>query len=999
MPVVAHRPLAVPRLPASVPAWPLLAVRTYHSRLEGARSPADWGQALAALPVPRLLLADRDDLCALPAALASWGRERLAVGTTVRWRGDDLVLMAPTAAAYRALCRLLTARHHDPAGWDAGPLPEPATELIALVRAPAAVAAWRAAGAEVWWRSGAVPDDGPGCCPAAAVAELNGIGPEDGAGAPVRARLRARAGQEAGPEAGLDGLEAMLAAYAARPDLVAAADALIRRCAHVPDTGWRMPPSLHPDPAGELARRALAGARARYGDPLPPAVAERLRHELHVIAAKDFCGYILTVADLVGGRRTCGRGSGASSLVVYCLGITNVDPVRWNLLFERFLAPSRSDPPDLDIDFPWDERDAVLAEAMRRHGRERVAAVANHLHFAPRGALRAVALAAGLDGDAIGAARRRLDAQARYGEPAGLGAPWAALGEAAAQLAGAPHHLGLHCGGIVITGGPIADFAPLHPSAKTVGGRPLPVLPWEKDGTEAMGLVKIDLLGNRALAVVRDSLADLAALGIAIDEARWRPADDPLARDLVARGDTLGCFYIESPAMRQLQAKAGSGDFDRLVVHSSIIRPAASGWIDTYLARLHEHRRSGRHDPAWYPHPALRGLLSESFGVLSYQEDVMLAAQRLAGFDDARANALRKALGQWGTGSRLTSFAGEFRDGCAANGVDAVVAQQVWEMIASFSGYSFCKAHSASYAMVSFQCAWLKAHHPGVFLARVIANEGGFYGPGAYLEDARRRGVAIRGPCVQASAWATAPEDAGAAIRCGLHLIPGLGRPAAERIVRERARQPFVGIADLRRRCALDAARLETLLAAGALDVLAPGANHAQRAWIVSSLAAQAPPRLREGPPDEQWIDLGMARAPDADPEPPPLPARDPRPARLHALGFLPEHHPILLAGRLPNRVPAARLSPAMRGRAATVVGIPITRKQVDATAADGSRRAMSFVTCEDETGLIETVWFPDAYRAWGPLLERGAPLRLDGRVQESFGVVTLEVRAAAELG
>ena len=961
----------------------LLAIRTHHSPLEGTGSPQAWGEALAAQGVAMAVLADRDDLAGLPAALATWGRERVAVGATVRRFADDAVLLAPTAEAYRSLCRLLTWKHAEPAAWAAGGLPGGLAGLVVLVRG--GVEDWRAAGAEPWWRSLAEPDDGPGTCPAAAVAELAHIGPADRAAAPVLARLREREGRIMGGDGDLSWLRTLHLAYAGREDLLAAGERLVARCVYRPDGSWHMPPSLHADPPAELARRATEGARARYGEPLPSAVRERLARELDVIAQKDFCGYILTVADLVGGRRTCGRGSGASSLVCYCLGITNVDPVRWNLLFERFLAPSREDPPDLDVDFPWDERDDVLRAAFAIYGRGHVAAVANHLRLCRKGALRAVARAAGMDDAAISAVRDRLQAQALYGRPAGLEPPWPALLAAAERVVDAPHHLGLHCGGIVITREPVAELAPLHPSAKRIDGVGLPTLPWEKDGTEAMGLVKIDLLGNRSLAVVRDCLDDLKAMGIVIDEHRWQPADDPLTRTLVARGDTLGCFYIESPAMRQLQAKAGSGEFDRLVVHSSIIRPAASRWIDTYLERLHQHRRTGRIDPAWFAHPVLRDLLSESYGVLSYQEDVMLAASRLAGFSDARANALRKALGTWGSQSQVHRFAEEFRAGCAANGIAPAVCGHVWEMIASFAGYSFCKAHSASYAMVSFQCAWLKAHHPAVFLARVVANEGGFYRPGAYLEEARRRGVAIRGPCVLSSVWKTASEGGGA-IRCGLHLVPHLGRASAERII---AARPFAGIADLRRRCALDTTRLEALLHAGALDGLTGDLSAAQRAWLVGSLAVRPPPRLREADGNE-WIDLAMARVPDADPPPPSLPEIDPRPTRLRTLGFLPEHHPLLLQ-RLPtHRVRAAELSIGMRNRRVTVVGLPIASKQVTAKSADGAR-PMTFATLEDETGLIETVWFPDAYRAFGGLLDSGAPLRVTGKLMESYGVLTVQ--------
>ena len=353
----------------------------------------------------------------------------------------------------------------------------------------------------------------------------------------------------------------------------------MQRCSFHPDTAIHYPPSFYQEPAQELRRLCVFGLEQRYGAEPPAEAYQRLEHELSVVAHKQFETYILTVYDLAQQRRTCGRGSAASSMICYCLGLTNVDPIRYHLVFERFLAPEREDPPDIDLDFPWDERDAVFAAAVARYGRERVAMVSTHLHYRRWSAMRESARVHGIAREDITAVKYHVSQVSRFGGVVDLEQPWPQILDVAELLYQAPRHYGMHPGGLVISQGPMADIVPTHPSGKIIDGQPLPAIAWEKDGAEAMGLLKIDLLGNRSLAVVRDCIDDLREDGISIDERRWKPQDDPSTRRILASGQTIGCFYIESPAMRQLNAKAGSGDFDRLVIHSSIVRPAANKWI------------------------------------------------------------------------------------------------------------------------------------------------------------------------------------------------------------------------------------------------------------------------------------------------------------------------------------------------------------------------------------------------------------------------------------
>nr|MBA2481192.1 hypothetical protein [Planctomycetota bacterium] len=627
-----------------------------------------------------------------------------------------------------------------------------------------------------------------------------------------------------------------------------------------------------------------------------------------------------------------------------------------------------------------------------------------------------------------------------YGVPAEIVEPWPAIIATADAIAGAPRHLGLHCGGAVITARPIRELVPVHPAAKTLelpdgnGGTRtvhVPTIAWEKDGAEDLGFAKIDLLGNRSLAVVRDCIADLAEDGIRLTEGAWDAVNDPQTKRIMALGLTMGCFYIESPSMRQLQAKVGSPDFDRLVVHSSIIRPAANNVIQTYIARYHVWKACGgqitpEERAEWYPHPCLANLLSESFGVLSYQEDVMEVSQALAGFGSAEANQLRKALGRSDTAQRLQELAGRFYHGAKATGVDDAVIAHVWGMISSFAGYSFCKAHSASYAVVSFQCAYLKAHHPAHFMARVIANQGGYYHTAAYVEEARRLGVEIRGPCALKSRWLTVREGSDA-LRIGFHLVKGLSRTTAEAIIATRTRSRasatasdvgrrtsdvgrFSSLRDFRTRCRVASDELAALCDAGALDALLPGCNAAQRSWL-AAVAARGSDAFIHPPTagGQAMIDLVSEDATDL---PPPalrdLPLDQVRRRRFACLGFLPETHPLCL-WRLPAKRPTRcrDITAKLAGRQVWVIAWPIARKRVSATylTDDAGKplpvprhEPMCFVTLEDETGLVETVWFPDSYHAYGVLLERGEPLRISGTVDASFDFPTLTVRRVETL-
>ena len=722
------------------------------------------------------------------------------------------------------------------------------------------------------------------------------------------------------------------------------------------------------------------GARRRYGpQSLEGArLRARLERELRIIRDKGFSAYFLVVRDIVARcPRTCGRGSAASSLVAYLLGLTHVDPLEHDLFFERFLNEGRKDPPDIDIDFPWDERPGVLASVFADYG-GRAAMVADHCGFSGRSSLRESALALGMGEQDIKGALRAL----RLGTTEELPPELLRL---ARMVRGMPRYIGTHPGGIVITPGPITDHC--HVQTSPAG---LPVLAWEKDGTERAGLVKIDLLGNRSLAVLRDCINlvshDAASAPLAWD---FQGADtDPATRGLVESGRSVGVFYIESPAMRQLLLKMGRVDYRHLVAASSIIRPAANKWINEYLRRLHGGR--WRRLPA-----AVEETLRETYGIMVYQEDVSRVAMAAAGFDAVLADGLRKVLTKKRKGGALEDFKGRFLSGCAASGIDDRDSGELWDMMLSFDGYSFCKAHSASYAVVSWRLAWLKAHHPAAFMASVINNGGGFYGVQAYLGEARRLGIGILPPHVNASAAEYRVE--GRSLRMGLSQLGELSRSTLDRILTARGKG-FASLAEFEVLVQPKLPELRALVRSGCLDALpaaagGPPLGRPQALWALH--------RIRERAGKGQAPGLELI----ADVWEPPSWIKDyAAPTRLAdeakflglVIGGLPsalfEGRARLVATRrgLPTPVSSSQLASAA-DRRMCLAGTTVAGKEVG--TKNGT--SMAFYTFEDEGGLFETVFFPKAYAKALPTLEGNTAILMVGTAHSEYGAVSLHVEEA----
>jgi len=796
---------------------------------------------------------------------------------------------------------------------------------------------------------------------------------------------------------------------------------------------------LPPGETPEQRLRTLAeeGVRRRYPK-VTPKVRARLNYELGVINQLGFASYLLVVHDIVAeanrrGIPNLGRGSAANSMVCYALNLTHVEPLAHNLYFERFMNPERESPPDVDIDFNWKRRDEIVRYVYERYGAGRVAMISTHVTFQARSALRESAKAMGLLDRELERFIKRLPfwgadglldkVGAEHPEVRGLdlSAPeYRAMFAQAAKLSGLPRHLGIHVGGIVIAPEHICRHTALYEAAKG-----FVVTQYEMFGVEDIGLVKIDLLGNRSLGVLEDALASLRRRGITppVDDFT-ATTTDPRTVEMVKSGRTMGCFYIESPGMRQLLQKLGTRTFEELTAASSVIRPgvAESGMMQEYIRR-HRNPEFIRH-----LHPKLAQVLTETHGVMIYQEDVMKVAHELAGMSLAQADLLRRAMsGKLRSPEAMAEMRDSFLQQCHSRGVKPAVAQELWRQIRSFAGYAFCKAHSAAFAVLSFQVAYLKAHHPAEFMAGVLSNHGGFYATGVYIQECRRLGLRVLPPCVNRSDLDFTAEDEGRAVRVGLREIAGVHTATLESILAARERDGvFTSLRDLLRRTRCRYTDLQVLALVGALDCF--GFTRPQLLWLLqcefassrgnggflelddgdgAELLAQLPPLTDYAPLtrcrlEVQYLGYGV--------EAHPLTFFLPHMGELVAAEDLLRHagKRVRLAGwciatkrvETRKRVPvqerreasSASYAPVARLRPSDELGITGHEVLSAPTVRVPTGRAMKFMSMEDLTGTYEAVLFPEAYERFAPIATRPGPFIVTGRVDAEYGSPTVDV-------
>ena len=660
-----------------------------------------------------------------------------------------------------------------------------------------------------------------------------------------------------------------------------------------------------------LKDKTYAGALNRYGA-ISQAVRDRIEKELAIIREKRFAHYFLVVEEIVTAleRTTCGRGSVAASIVSYCLNITHVDPIKHHLFFERFLNPGRKDPPDIDIDFAWDERDDILKWVFEQYGERRAAMVANQNKLGFRAAIREVAKVYGMPAeeisrmsslvvrqkDLLGFSTPPTNAQWLYrlSQILRLNAPWPEILAQALKVQNHFRHLSMHCGGVVIVPEEIRRYVPVEYTAKG-----LPVIQWEKDQTEDAGLVKIDILDNRSLAVIRDALSAIVKhTGRTIDYATWDPLNDAATQDAIRRGDTIGCFYIESPATRLLLRKLWIGMpphrlavadvFDYLVMVSSLVRPATNPFVEEFIRRAQKGSCV-----RW--HEKLEDILKETHGIMTYQEDVSKVAMALADFSIDDADQLRKVLSKKHKAKQLQDYCVQFFKGSMENDVPLETIEDMWKMILSFAGYSFCKPHSASYAQVSFKSAYLRTHYPAEFIAAVISNEGGFYSTFAYISEARRMGLAILLPDINESDWAYRGE--GERLRMGLMQVKTIPKTLGMRIAEERTQHgPYRSFQDFLRRVKPESSHARALVRAGCCDSIAGELTRPALMWrlYVGSDFASSPLPI----PDDYS-------------------AAQKRAHEIESFGFLASRHPLTLYRKQINGSTGAGLRDALLCRSA----------------------------------------------------------------------------------
>lgn len=767
---------------------------------------------------------------------------------------------------------------------------------------------------------------------------------------------------------------------------------LAKRC----KTEWSFVKTIFPGLSTDERRQAseklrhlvMSGARKRYGE-ITRELEQRIRYELGLISEKGFAPYFLIVKDIVDQTKsTIGRGSAAASVVSYCLYITQVDPVKYHLQFERFIHPERENMPDIDVDFPWDERDQILDYIFQKYGKRRTAMVSNQVFLRPRSAVREVAKVFGLSNEEIKSITKRIGyrrsreslihwikSDPRFAN-AHLDDTLINILKMSEKVIGVFRNSSVHPGGVVIVPDDIRKIVPVLMAPKGVQ-----IVEWEKDQVEDSGLLKIDILGNRSLAVARDTIRQLnrlyqpdAAGNRFLDYHQIQPVGDPQTEALMKAGKTMGVFYIESPATRQLLAKAGVVDFEHVVIYSSIIRPAANRFTNLMLERIH-----GK--PWTLAHPDLE-FLRESYGIMVYEEQVSLAARVLAGFSAAEAEALRKTLGRDSLQGLIPKWKAKYTKNALQRGYSPELIDSTWDMIASFVGYSFCKPHSASYAMLSFTCAYLKAHYPAEFLAAVITNRGGYYSTYAYLSEARRLGIRILPPDINLSVREYRGKKN--RIQMGFMSIRSLRKETIQIILRSRGATPFHDLADFLRRVDLDLSDAMALTNAGCFTSLEPQTSHPEIAYRISHYYLAD--RARHDTPLEPLT---------APPNQAALSPEDRRNLEIESFGFPVSTHPLEpYTGFLKRHTQKATEIPRYIHRTITLAGVYITRK----TTSTRNRQPMEFLTLEDDTDIYECVLFPEVFRRYGDLLLWENLFIVRGKVEESYGVYTITVEKLGSL-
>ena len=725
----------------------------------------------------------------------------------------------------------------------------------------------------------------------------------------------------------------------------------------------------------------LQGARQRFPRGVPAAVQTQITRELTLIGKLEYGGYFLTMWEIVqfcrqNGILCQGRGSAANSAVCFCLGITAVDPIKLDLLFERFLSEERAEPPDIDLDIEHNRREEVIQWVYERYGRRYAAMVANVIRYRLRSAMRDV-------GKTLGIPLTALDRLSKL-----MGGRFNDLGNEALEYAGLdpeapvhgfflqlcqeiqdfPRHLSIHPGGFLLGHEPVDTLVPIEPA--TMDERT--VIQWDKYAVEDLGLFKVDLLGLGALTQVHlcfDLLRQHEGLDL---HMALVPHDDRDTFDMISRGDTVGVFQIESRAQMSMLPRLKPKTFYDLVIEVAIVRP---GPIQGDMVHPYLKRRNGEESPD-YPHPALKRVLSKTLGVPIFQEQVMKIAVLVGGYTPGEADQLRRDMAAWKSSGRIERHRDILIRRMIENGITPEFAERIFSQIRGFGEYGFPESHAASFALIAYVTSWLRCHHPAAFTCSLLnAQPMGFYAPATLVEDAKRRGVRVRPIDVQQSRWdcTLEPEGQHQAIRMGLRYIKGMGQREQERLA--WAPPPYRSLEDFMARTRLKKTAYQRLAEAGALDSLCPGRRNAL--WAVREIVTRLDDRLGLGN-SETEADLPLFRR---------LSTTDNVFWDYRTSHHSTRGHPVLsLRRKLNSRgyPTASVLNDMPNGTRTRYVGLTICRQR------PGTATGVTFYTLEDETGFVNLVVWRQVFDRYSVVARTAVLLGVSGKVQTESGVVHL---------
>jgi len=987
---------------------------------EGASLPEELVERARALGLSALGICDRDGVYGLPRAWRAAGDWPLLHGSTLTLNAlPELTVYARDHAGWGRLCALITrsraGRPKGGAGLDLDALLEDNEGLIALAQPPwlahpdAAGALSDAFGDRLYVAASRLLRVGDAEAVARAealsrqlarpVVAVGRVLVHDRSRQPVQDILTClrhgvlldEAGRllEPNVERRLKSPQEMALLFRDRPGWVRRTVEVAERCDfRLSSLSYRYPEELVPagrSPDEHLRALVDEGAARRWPGGASPSVRSRLDRELGIIADLRFAAYFLTIADLVRFAREqgilCqGRGSAANSAVCFALGITSVDPERSDMLFERFLSRERADPPDIDVDFEHERREEVIQYLYTRYGRARAAMVGEVIRWRTRSAVRDVGKVIGLGADAVDRLARGLATDAsdltmrERIRAAGLSpedGQVRMVARVAAALKGLPRHTSIHVGGFVIAHNDLSRLCPVEPAA--MAGRT--VIQWDKDDVDAVGFVKVDVLGLGVLTAIRKTFAQIAAHhGRDLDLASL-PGDDPHVYDQLCQADTVGVFQVESRAQMSMLPRLKPRSFYDLVVEIALMRPGPiqGGMVQPYLAR-----RSGR-SPVRYPHPSLEPILERTLGVPIFQEQVMSIAMAVAGYTGGEADRLRRAMGAKRGEDSLEPLVVDLVARMSARGIARPYALRIAEQIRGFGEYGFPESHATSFALLVYATAALRRYWPAAWATGILnAQPMGFYPPRVLVDDARRHGVRVRPICALESRWDCTLEPDGAddptaggadgvaasgrALRLGLRLIHGFGPAAGAALEAARAAGPFVDLNELARRSGLDRGSLRALARADAFAAF--GLDRRSALWTIEALWTRSTPLLAGLPGDSVEVTL------------PDLTDEERLQMDYRATGLSLTTHPIALRRSALETDPIQTLKTQPRDAAVRFAGM-VTCRQRPSTA-----KGVMFLTLEDETGMINVVVRPDVYMTHRALLRGEHFLIVSGRLQ-----------------